>query len=162
MTRPTSLEAGGPCSIARSLTVLGERWTLLVIREALLGRTRFNEFQAALRVSTDILGKRLDGLVEAGVLERRPYREAGHRERYAYHLTPAGRDLVPIIAAFMNWGDTHLAGPSGPPAQMRRRSNGAAIEVALLDAEGQRVPFDDVECVPGAGASEARGGCGAA
>lgn len=153
MPRRASLTAGGACSIARSLEILGERWALLVVREALKGRSRFADFQAALRVSTDVLAERLDALVAAGILERRPYREAGARERQGYHLTPAGLDLVPVIAALMAWGDAHLAGPEGPPALLRRRSDGALVRLALVDPAGNEVAIDDVESRPGPGAS---------
>ena len=96
-------QRGLTCSIARSLVVLGERWSLLIVREAFSGVTRFADFRAALGVAPDVLTERLRTLVETGVLERRPYREPGCRPRHDYHLTPAGRDLlraaVPVHAA---------------------------------------------------------------
>ncbi|MEU8824765.1 helix-turn-helix domain-containing protein [Streptomyces sp. NPDC048636] len=153
MAERTSLEAGGACSIARSLTVLGQRWTLLVVREALNGRTKFSEFQEALTVSTDVLAQRLEGLVEAGVLEKRPYRENGARERQAYHLTQAGWELVPVLAALMSWGDKYLADDAGPPALMCHRRTRQPVRVALVDADDRPVAIEDVVTGAGPGAS---------
>src|SRR3954454_13011448 len=82
-----------PCSIARTLEVLGERWTFLVVREALAGTTRFADFRATLGVAPDVLTTRLNTLVEAGVLERRPYQDDGRRTRQEYVVTRAGDDL---------------------------------------------------------------------
>ena len=154
MRRSTTLEAGGACSIARTLGIVGERWSLLVVREAMKGRTRFGEIQDALRISTDILATRLEGLIEAGILERRPYREPGSRTRFSYHLTPTGLELVPVLAALMQWGDAHLAGKSGPPALMRHRATGAPVRVAFVDDKGHRVEVGDVEVIPGPGAGQ--------
>jgi DNA-binding HxlR family transcriptional regulator len=153
MAQRTSLEAGGACSIARSLTVLGQRWTLLVVREALRGRTRFSEFQEALTISTDVLAQRLESLVDAGVLEKRPYRDDGARERQAYHLTQAGLELAPVLAALMTWGDRHLADEAGPPALLRHRRTDQPVRVAFVDTDGRPVALDDVVTVPGPGAS---------
>jgi DNA-binding HxlR family transcriptional regulator len=153
MTRSTSLEAGGACSIARTLGVVGERWALLVVREAMKGRTRFNEFQEALHVSTDILTNRLEGLVEAGILERRPYREPGRRIRHSYHLTAIGLELLPVLGALMQWGNAHLAGEPGPPSLMRLRGSGAPLHVAFVDDDGRLVEPGDVEVIRGPGAT---------
>lgn len=152
MRRPTSLEAGGACSIARTLGVVGERWSLLVVREAVKGSTRFSEFQDALKVSTDILSDRLESLVAVGILERREYREPGSRSRHAYHLTPIGRDLVPVLGALLQWGNDHLAGEAGPPSLMRRRDTGTPVRVALVDDDGQTLEPDEVEVIRGPGA----------
>ncbi len=152
MASSTSLERGAACSIARTLGIVGERWSLLVVREAMKGRTRFNEFQDALRVSPDILSHRLDGLVAAGILERRPYREPGRRSRHSYHLTTTGLELLPVLAALMQWGDAHLAGEPGPPALMRRRETGAPVRVAFVDDDGRLVEPGDIEVIPGPGA----------
>ncbi|OPF78852.1 hypothetical protein VT50_0217620 [Streptomyces antioxidans] len=162
MADRTSLEAGGACSIARSLTVLGQRWTLLVVREALNGRTKFSEFQEALGVSTDVLTQRLESLVDAGVLEKRPYRERGARERQAYHVTEAGWELVPVLAALMSWGDKHLADAAGPPALLRHRRTEQCVRVALVDADDRPVALEDVVTVAGPGASAHAGNDGGA
>lgn len=152
MPRSTTLEAGGACSIARTLGIVGERWSLLVVREAMKGRTRFSEIQDALQISTDILANRLEGLVDAGILERRPYREPGRRSRHSYHLTATGLGLLPVLAALMQWGDAHLAGEPGPPALMRHRETRGPVRVTFVDDNGQLVEPSDVEVVPGPGA----------
>ena len=132
-----------PCSIARSLEVLGERWTFLVVREALSGTTRFADFRAALGVAPDILTSRLATLVAAGVLERRPYQEEGHRARHDYHLTPAGEDLRVVLGALQQWGDAHRPYEPGPTIE-RRAADGRPLHVAFVDDDGREVPLDDV------------------
>ena len=103
-----AVDAGAErCSIARSLEVLGQKWSLLIVREAMWGRTRFAEFRARLGVAPDVLTDRLGRLVDAGILERRPYREDGEREREEYVLTDAGRALLPVLAAMSAWGDEY-------------------------------------------------------
>ena len=95
------------CSIARSLESIGERWTLLIVRDALFGVRRFNDFQAHLDIPKAVLADRLSGLVEDGVLERRPDPE--HGGRHLYELTPAGRDLWPVVYSLLVWGSRHRA-----------------------------------------------------
>jgi DNA-binding HxlR family transcriptional regulator len=101
------------CSIARTLDIVGEKWALLAIREVFLGNRRFDEMVRRTGAPRDTLTARLKTLVAAGVLERRPYSE--HPARFEYFLTQAGRDLYPVIATLMHWGDTYLAGEQGPP-----------------------------------------------
>jgi DNA-binding HxlR family transcriptional regulator len=101
------------CSIARTLDVIGEKWALLALREVFLGNRRFDEMVRRTGAPRDTLTARLKTLTGAGVLERRPYSE--HPARFEYHLTPAGRDLYPVIASLMAWGDKYLAGDGGPP-----------------------------------------------
>ena len=96
------------CSIARTLGAVGERWTLLILREASLGATRFAEFRDRLGVAPDVLSDRLATLVTYGVMAREPYREPGARSRSAYQLTPAGRELQVVLSALQQWGDEHL------------------------------------------------------
>lgn len=93
------------CAVARSLEVLGERWTLLIVRDAIFGVRRFNDFQARLDIPKAVLADRLNGLVEDGVMERRP--DPQHAGRQLYELTPAGRDLWPVIHAMLTWGGRH-------------------------------------------------------
>lgn len=131
-----------PCSIARSLEILGEKWALLVIREAMSGVTRFADFRAALGVSPDILTARLATLVDAGVLERVPYQEPGTRQRYEYHLTDAGRDLRIVLGALQQWGDAHRPNPAGPTL-LRRSPEDRPVRVAFVD--DQDVPLDHHE-----------------
>jgi DNA-binding HxlR family transcriptional regulator len=135
-----------PCSIARSLEVIGERWTLLVVREALGGATRFADFTARLGIATDVLSARLSTLVDAGVLERRPYTDSTGRERHSYHLTSAGLDLRLVLSALQQWGDEHCAAPAGPTI-LRRTPGGTPVHVAYLDDTGHPVHPDDVRAV---------------
>lgn len=101
------------CSIARSLEVIGERWTLLILRDALLGMTQFEEFQESLGVASNVLTNRLKLLTEEGVLERVPDDERPGRPKYI--LTDKGRELGPALIMLMKWGDRHYSTPSGPP-----------------------------------------------
>ncbi len=102
------------CSLARALSVVGDRWALIILREALLGVCRFDDFQAKLGVARRVLTERLADMVEAGILDRVPYQE--RPVRYEYRLTLRGHELQPVILALIRWGDLHLAGPEGPPA----------------------------------------------
>lgn len=135
-----------PCSIARSLEVLGERWTFLVVREAMWGVTRFADFRAALGVAPDVLTARLAKLVAFGVLERRPYQEEGRRVRHDYHLTEAGRDLRVVLGALQQWGDANNPYPPGPTVE-RRAPDGRPLHVAFVDDEGVEVPLPEVHFV---------------
>jgi DNA-binding HxlR family transcriptional regulator len=103
------------CSIAQTLEVVGEWWTLLIVRDlfGFKGRHRFEELQESLGISRNILSERLDGLIEHGVVERRQYQD--NPARYEYHLTRKGKDLFPVIMALLNWGDRWTTGPEGPP-----------------------------------------------
>jgi DNA-binding HxlR family transcriptional regulator len=136
------------CSIARSLEVVGARWTLLIMREALTnGRTRFAEFRDALGIAPDVLSERLATLVEYGVLTKEPYQEPGSRARLRYHLTPAGRDLMVVVGALQQWGDEHLPRQEGPTVQRRSRIDNAPLHVAFVDPNGNEVGLDEVDLV---------------
>jgi DNA-binding HxlR family transcriptional regulator len=108
-----------PCSIARTLDIVGEKWALLAVREVFLGNRRFDEMVRRTGAPRDTLAARLRTLTSAGILERRQYCE--HPARYEYRLTEAGRDLYPVIVALMRWGDQHLAGDDGPPLVLEHR-----------------------------------------
>ncbi|MCK9932879.1 helix-turn-helix transcriptional regulator [Frankia sp. Mgl5] len=151
MPRSAAPPDGARCSIARSLEVLGERWTLLVVREAFRGRTRFAEFRDALGIATDVLTVRLRTLVEAGVLERQAYREPGSRERYSYHLTPAGHDLRLVLGSLQQWGDTHRPSGHGPATVYRSAVGGEPVRVAFVDGAGAEIDVRDVVSTPGPG-----------
>src|SRR5260221_12381049 len=117
------------CSAARTLELVGERWSLLIIRDALFaGHTRFGDFQKSLGVAPNILTARLDGFVAAGLMERRRYSE--HPEHYEYLLTGQGRDLAPGIVAPTAWGDRY-APPDGPPGLYQRAASGREIHPAI-------------------------------
>src|SRR5437764_10439990 len=111
------------CSIAGTLELVGERWTLLVLRDAFLGVRRFDDFQRSLGIARNVLQARLQRLVDEGVLERRPYHD--HPPRYEYRLTDKGIDLWPIIFTLMRWGDRHLYS-DGPPVVLEHRGCGGA------------------------------------
>ncbi|MEV7020527.1 helix-turn-helix domain-containing protein [Kitasatospora sp. NPDC093558] len=107
------------CSVARSLAVVGERWSLLIVREAVDGARRFGEFRSRLGIASNLLSARLDSLVAAGVLDRVPYQEPGDRQRFEYRLTPKGTDLRPTLLALLEWGDKYLADEEGPGIVVR-------------------------------------------
>ncbi|MBJ6630484.1 helix-turn-helix transcriptional regulator [Streptomyces coelicolor] len=133
------------CSIGRTLQILGDRWSLLILREALNGETRFSEFRDRLHIASDVLTQRLGVLIEGGVMEKRPYREAGSRSRMAYHLTAAGRELVVIFGALQQWGDQHCPHPDGPLVRRGSRTSGRSLRVAFVDEDGREAPVDDVD-----------------
>lgn len=137
-----------PCSIARSLGVLGERWTFLILRDAFEGITRFADFRESLGVAADVLSDRLATLVEYGVLTKVDYQDPGERRRAAYELTDAGRELFVVIAALQEWGDRNLPWAEGPSLLRRERRTGRAVHVGFLDSKGQPVEPQDVKFVP--------------
>jgi DNA-binding HxlR family transcriptional regulator len=136
------------CSVARSLTVLGERWTILILREALMGTTRFAEFERNLGLPPDRLTDRLSTLVKYGVMTRDTYQEPGQRRRPSYHLTPAGRELHVVVGALGEWGDRHLPRPEGPTTQRKARRTDLPVHVAFVDELGYEIPADDVAIIP--------------
>jgi DNA-binding HxlR family transcriptional regulator len=135
------------CSIARSLGVLGERWTLLVLRDAFSGATRFGEFKRSLGVAPDVLADRLNTLVEYGIMDREPYQEPGARSRFAYRLTDAGRELLVVLSALQQWGDVHLPWPDGPSVLRRERGTATPVHIGFIDSDGHEVDPDEVEMV---------------
>ncbi|MDE2203022.1 MAG: helix-turn-helix transcriptional regulator [Burkholderiaceae bacterium] len=128
-----------PCSIAAAVSIVGEKWTLLVLREAFSGVTRFDEFLRRTGCSSAILSSRLKALVAYGILRRVPYQEPGDRVRDAYKLTRAGVDLLPAIVALMQWGDRYLTPDGEGPILLRDRESGTPIHVALVNALGEPV-----------------------
>ncbi len=116
---------GQNCSVARSLELVGERWTLLIVREAFLGTRRFDDFQKRLGVARNVLQVRLERLVEAGILRREPYQE--RPPRYEYRLSAKGVDLWPVIVALLKWGDRHAA-PRGPPMILEHKDCGGEVD----------------------------------
>jgi DNA-binding HxlR family transcriptional regulator len=138
--------------IARSLEILGQKWSLLIVREAFFGRTRFSEFRERLGVAPDVLTDRLARLVDAGILERRSYREDGARERHEYVLTEAGRCLRPVLASLAEWGDEHRPTGYGPAVRYVETATGNPVHVAFLSSDGRPIPDDEVSAVRGPGA----------
>ena len=121
--------AGMNCSIARTLEVVGEWWTMLVVREAFNGVRRFDDFQAHLGIARNVLAARLQGLVDHGILERRRYQD--RPERFEYRLTEKGIGLYPVLIALMSWGDRWEVGPDGPPVTLTHKNCGNAPEPVL-------------------------------
>jgi DNA-binding HxlR family transcriptional regulator len=136
-----------PCAIARSLGVLGERWTFLILREAMSGATRFSEFRGALGVAPDVLAERLNTLVEHGVMEKVAYQDPGERARSSYSLTPSGEELIVILSALQQWGDAHLPWPQGPSVLRRVKGSERPVHVGLIDDRGREVEPEDFEWV---------------
>jgi DNA-binding HxlR family transcriptional regulator len=118
------------CSVARALEAIGDRWTMLVIRDAFHGVRRFEEFQARLGVARNVLSDRLTRLVDDGILEKRPYQE--RPPRFEYRLTPKGVDLFPVMVSLMKWGDRHAPNPDGPPVMVLHRGCGGEVDERLL------------------------------
>jgi DNA-binding HxlR family transcriptional regulator len=138
------------CSIARALEVVGERWTLLILRDALLGVRRFDDFQADLGIARNVLADRLSRLVDAGVLEKRAYSE--RPLRHEYRLTDKGRDLWPVVHALARWGDKHDA-PDGPPVLFVHRDCGGAVSGHRICEDcGAELEVRDVRAIRGPGA----------
>jgi DNA-binding HxlR family transcriptional regulator len=141
------------CSIARSLEILGEWWTLLILRDTFFGVRRFEDFVADLRISRGILTDRLATLVEHGVLERRSYQQ--RPERYEYRLTDKGRDLFPVVMALMQWGDKWLSQSDvgGPPVIITHAACGHDINGPFICSHCSKpVSARDVHAVVGPGA----------
>jgi DNA-binding HxlR family transcriptional regulator len=119
-----------PCPIARSLERVGEWWSMLIMRDALHGMTRFDQFQESLGIAPNMLTRRLNALVEAGLLERRRYSE--RPPRYEYVVTARGRDFRPVLISLLAWGNRHFA-PEGASVQLIDKATGAICEPILVD-----------------------------
>jgi DNA-binding HxlR family transcriptional regulator len=145
---------GQVCSIARTLELVGERWTLLIIRESLLGARRFDEFLTSLGIARNVLSDRLQRLVDSGILERSPYQD--RPVRWEYHLTGRGRELALPVLALMHWGDRHLAGPEGPPRLVRHESCGGDVAEQHVCANCGPVPGAELAILPGPGLQVAK------
>ncbi|HVN00793.1 MAG TPA: helix-turn-helix domain-containing protein [Caulobacteraceae bacterium] len=141
------------CPIGRALDLLGERWTLLVVREAIYGVRRFDDFARALACGRGVLSDRLKRLTEAGVLERRAYVRHGQRPRPEYVLTDKGRDLFPALLALSQWSERWSPPPEGPVALVTARGRGEPVEAILTaDPYARRLTLHDVDIAPGPGA----------
>ncbi len=138
---------GQSCSIARALEVVGERWTLLIVRDAFLGLRRFDEFQESLGIARNVLTDRLNRLVDEGILERVRYSE--RPERFEYRLTAKGRELDIALAGLRQWGDKYVS--DKPPRLMRRKADRKPVIAALVPKGAPVLRPGDVETVPGPG-----------
>jgi len=138
------------CSIARTLDVIGEPWSPLILRDVWVGMSRFDQIQADLGISRKVLTERLNHLVDEGVLERRPYDQ---RPRFEYHLTTKGTELVDLLLVMTRWGDAWLSGKAGPPVLYRHHACGEISSVDLRCAHcGEPMHAGDVEALDGPGA----------
>jgi DNA-binding HxlR family transcriptional regulator len=152
--RPVTLDISvDNCTIARAMGILGEKWTVVVLREVFTGVRRFDDMRVRTGVPRQVLADRLTMLVEVGVLKKIPYREPGARERMEYRLTEKGLDLYPVLVAVREWGDRYLADPEGPPLATVHRDCGADVRVHLRCAAGHEIASPrEVVPRPGPGA----------
>jgi DNA-binding HxlR family transcriptional regulator len=141
------------CSIRRALDLLGEKWTLLVLREAVYGVRRFDDFARAIGCGRGVLSARLKTLADAKILERKTYRESGQRARTEYLLTDKGRDLFPALLALSQWSEHWMPPPDGPVARITDRTTGRPVTV-ILTSEPKPVSLTmrDLKIAPGPGA----------
>jgi DNA-binding HxlR family transcriptional regulator len=137
------------CSVAQCLEAVGDRWSLLVVRDCFLGVRRFDDFQRRLGISRNILHQRLEHLVGIDVLSRSPYQD--RPERFEYRLTDRGRDLWPVISAMREWGDKYAA-PTGPPVEVVHRDCGGRVALEFdCSTCGATVGMGDVKVIGGTG-----------
>ena len=139
------------CSIARTLEVVGEKWTILILREVWYGSSRFGDFERILGCPRNLLAERLRKLVEHGILSTETYREPGARSRLQYVLTPKGMDLLPAVLGLMQWGDRYRADPQGPAIVTRHRGCGAPLDVQVRCEHDHHVGATEAEAEPGPG-----------
>ncbi len=138
------------CSVARCVAVVGDRWSLLVLRDCFLGVRRFDDFQQRLGITRHVLADRLKGLVEEGVLKRVAYQQ--RPERFEYRLTEAGRDLYPVIMGLVAWGNKHRSGARGRPALHRHKACQHHFDAVMVCSEcGEPLDPRQVEVEPGPG-----------
>ena len=139
------------CSIARTLEVIGDRWSILILRDCFRGVRRFDEFQRDLGIARNILTDRLQKLVDHGVLARRPYQQ--HPPRHEYRLTAKGIDLSPALVALMHWGDTWLCDDGGVPLELTHKACGTPVDQALVCWECETtIGPTEIRSRPGPGA----------
>jgi DNA-binding HxlR family transcriptional regulator len=142
------------CSIAGALEVIGERWSLLIVRDVFLGVRRFDQIQANLGIARNVLQARLQRLVEQGVLERKLYQE--RPRRHEYRLTDKGLDLWPVMVSLMQWGDRYAAPACGPPVVLEHRECGGRVDAhRICERCGERVEAQRSRALPGPGATDA-------
>jgi DNA-binding HxlR family transcriptional regulator len=139
------------CPVARAMAVLGERWAILVLREAFYGTTRFDEFERNLGIAPNILSARLRGLVQHGLLQRAP---GPGGTRHEYRLTEKGRDFFPAYVALKGWADRWMTGPEGPAVLLQEAATGREVTPPpLLAGDGSPLVPETVRVLPGPGAS---------
>jgi DNA-binding HxlR family transcriptional regulator len=140
------------CSLAKSLEVIGERWSLLIVRDVMTGNRRFSGIQANLGIARNVLSARLQRLLDEDILERRAYQESP--PRYEYFLTEKGLDLWPALIALMGWGDRHSDNPAGPPLRVVHKDCGGEVsDRGICESCGEVLTARDARAVPGPGAA---------
>jgi DNA-binding HxlR family transcriptional regulator len=141
------------CPIARSLDRVGEWWSILILRDAFHGLTRFDQFQKSLPIAPSMLTRRLADLVEDGLLERRRYND--HPPRDEYVLTERGRDFRPVLVAMMAWGNRQFAGPEGVPSQLVDAETGIPADPIIIDRNtGREIDDTHFKFAAGPGADD--------
>ena len=131
------------CGMFLAANLIGDRWTLLILREAFYGIVRFDDIRSDLGIPRAVLAARLKLLVQANVMNRESYREAGSRTRYAYTLTEQGVNLGPMIIALMHWGDDYLRDDQ-PPVSIVNAKTGSKLKVALIQDDSESVQMKDI------------------
>jgi DNA-binding HxlR family transcriptional regulator len=140
------------------MAILGERWTVVVLREVFNGIRRFDDMRVRTRIPRQVLANRLGTLVEHGVLRRVPYQSPGARVRHEYRLTEKGLDLYPVLIAVTEWGNRYLADPDGPPLRFVDRTDEEPVHLEVRRADGRRVPgYRELAPRPGPGARRRAG-----
>lgn len=127
------------CSVAHALALIGDHWTLLILREAFYGVSRFEAIQADLAIPRSVLSQRLRALVEHDIMQRTAYRTDGQRTRFAYELTEKGRALLPVLIALMEWGDQHAPVKETPALSIAHAGCGAHVSTQLVCTNGHRI-----------------------
>lgn len=145
-------ETASNCTVALTLAQIGDRWTILILRELFYGASRFEQIHSTLRCPSNLLAERLKRLVDDEIIERSSYKEPGQRTRPAYSLTDRGRQLFPVLVALMQWGDHYLAGDV-PPVIAEHSECGGTLRAVLECDHGHRdVSVDEITIRPGPGA----------
>jgi DNA-binding HxlR family transcriptional regulator len=135
------------CSIAMSMDVIGTRSSMLILREAFYGTTRFDDFARRTKNTEAIVAARLKQLTDIGLFVKQPYREPGKRTRYEYLLTEKGRDLLPAVFALMQWGNKYLQAEDGGPLRLVERGTGEPVVIAPRTERGKSLDLDDLAIV---------------
>lgn len=139
------------CTLGRAMAILGERWTVVVLREVFLGIRRFDDIRTHTGIPRQVLSNRLARLVDEGLLRKVPYQPAGSRVRHEYRLTEMGVALQPVLLAVLRWGDRYLAGPEGPPFDFFHEGCGEQVRTEVRCAAGHEVTTREVGTRPGPG-----------